>query len=240
MENTDENTKVVENDHNQGKLQITKADKFDKTPLSGATFEIYANKDCTGNPAGTMTEDPDNKGTYISPFLNPGSYWIKETKAPDGYSQNTGQIFGGENGFTVTADSLTEGSDLLLNDHDNSLTILKYEKEGDTEPDKLITADSALFALYTDEINAKNAGLDKDNHPTGDPVRSGETSNGKLTWTGLANGTYYLRELDAPDGYILDTQVYTITLDNRKKDEDGHRIFAVEYKFIIRFWAVLN
>jgi len=93
----------------------------------------------------------------------------------------------------------------------------------------------ASFALLTtnntDKIDAligkteaelKALGADSgiyrnDQNPSGAAFTS--TASGKMNIKGLDAGTYYLVETKAPDGYIRDTNVYTITINASYKDE---------------------
>ena len=223
-ENTINNTLSVENTHNLGKFQVTKVDSVDTdTKLSGAVFEIYNNADCSDTAVGRMVDNGD--GTYISPFLTPGNYWLKEVTTPANYTQNQGTIFGGEGGFTVTANGLNVVESALANDLDNSLTVVKYQQIGDETTENPLSG--AYFALYTDRNAAATATLGSDGKATNNPEREGTTNDsGTLVWNGLPNDTYYLVELRAPQGHIRNETVFEIELDNTDPGADGQRIAA--------------
>lgn len=214
---TPEATTKVENTHNQGKFAVTKEDGYDQKPLTGAILEIYDNKDCTGNRVGVMSRTDPRTGAYTSPFLAPGSYWLKETEAPsDYYLPEEGIVFGGEKGYQVMENGLTEIQEPLTNDLANSLTVGIYQQIGQEETDELITTSPAAFGLYATEAEAEAATAES----PGSPVRSGDTgSTGTITWTNLSNGTYYLKKLSEPEGYISDLDtVYPVVLDNETQE----------------------
>lgn len=52
--------------------------------LANATFEIYNNSECTGNPIGTITTDTNGYASYEG--LKSDTYYLKETIAPTGYT----------------------------------------------------------------------------------------------------------------------------------------------------------
>ena len=223
---TEQNTKEVVNTSNLGKFTVTKIDAYDKEELPGAVLEIWttgadgSKVPVTDGSGKTLTMADNGDGTYTSPFLAPGQYLLKETKAPEGYYLPDGGILF-ENIYAVTANSLTatdagKNPLTLENDLANSLTVLKYEKRGDQETATLITTSPATFALYTNEDAAKAASVDDPE----DPFKIGDTGTaGKITWTGLPNDTYYLKELSGPAGYVADTdRIYEITLNNETAD----------------------
>ncbi|HIS47009.1 MAG TPA: hypothetical protein IAB46_05525 [Candidatus Scybalocola faecigallinarum] len=212
---TDAYTKTVKNISNYGKFTVTKQDEHDKKPLSGAILEIYSDKACT-NRVGEMTDNGDGK--YTSPLLPAGDYWLKETTAPDGYYLPEGGIvFGGDDGYAVTANTLKTIDEPLTNQHTNTLTLCKYEKDGSRPTTKPVAG--AEFALYAKEDDAK-AGTN--------PVRTGTTDkNGVITWTDLLNGTYWYKETLTPTGYVENTEITQVTLDNTKdKDDKNQRKYA--------------
>ena len=66
-----------------GGLTFKKVDSLDGEALPGAEFALYDNEGCTGDPVATATTGSD--GTATIGRLVPGTYYLKETKAPEGY-----------------------------------------------------------------------------------------------------------------------------------------------------------
>lgn len=73
----------------------------------------------------------------------------------------------------------------------------------------------AKFGLYNTQAGAtaETAGdlVINTNYPNGALFTT--TADGIITFTGLDAGTYYLKELEAPQGYIRDTAVHTVVID---------------------------
>lgn len=78
------------------------------------------------------------------------------------------------------------------------LNVLKVDAANGTTP-----LDDAEFTLYTDETCETVA----DNGATVTTA-----NGGKASFTGLAAGTYYLKETNAPAGYTLNNEVFTIVV----------------------------
>ena len=61
---------------------FTKVKKDNKTPLPGATFKLYTDSECTTE---FKTKTSGTDGTVTFDKLFPGTYYMKEVQAPDGY-----------------------------------------------------------------------------------------------------------------------------------------------------------
>lgn len=104
--NIDKNGAVVEieitNKLIHGNVKLTKVDKdYPDHHLSGATFEVYQGDKLIG----TMEELAD--GVYEMDNLEYGEYYLKETKAPEGFylDEGTYTFFIKENGKTVIVEN---------------------------------------------------------------------------------------------------------------------------------------
>jgi len=74
----------------------------------------------------------------------------------------------------------------------------------------------AKFGLYTD--SSATTLYKNDIYPDGATFTTG--ADGIITFKGLAAGTYYLKEISAPGGYIMDPRVATVVIDAVYKTVD--------------------
>jgi len=84
----------------------------------------------------------------------------------------------------------------------------------------------AKFALYTTENDAKN-----DTNRYTNPTFGGEvttTADGRMKISGLDAGTYYLKEISAPAGFIKDPSVHTIEITATMQNKDITEWYKVD------------
>ncbi|MBS7388619.1 MAG: hypothetical protein KIG30_08670, partial [Eubacteriales bacterium] len=217
--------------YTSGAITIKKVDEKGK-PLAGAEFTLLP---------GGIKKTTDNSGVAIFENLPAGDYYVSETKRPTNYGGFNGSVHikintSGEAKTITAAENVeVEGSNITINwtntRDKGSITITK------TDGNQPLSG--ALFGLYD------NAGA------TGDPVKTAYTDQkGKGQFTDLAAGTYYVREIAAPNGYVLDTTVRELmiggnnawdvetNIENRlkqytlkltKKGDDGKLLAGVEF-----------
>ncbi len=95
------------------------------------------------------------------------------------------------------------------------IIIDKYDTETDEDlPD-------ATFGLYYDE-SCENAVS-----RNGEAYTATSDENGQAMYVGIAEGTYYLKELEAPDGYELIETPVSVTLEGSDDDEEIEHIVEV-------------
>lgn len=158
-----------------GFVQVIKQAEGTDERLPGAIFGIY--KDSNDVKVAEVATDSDGSVVYE---LLPGSYYLRELKAPEGYALQTDKT-----GFTVTAKETTEVT--VTNKPEEAATgyislTKKAEGTGDLLP-------GAVFGIYQASNDVKMAEITTD-------------SNGVAEYE-LAPGSYYLLELKAPKGYAL-------------------------------------
>ncbi|WP_141548929.1 MSCRAMM family protein, partial [Bacillus wiedmannii] len=161
----------VTNSKSLGQFEIVKVDAEDKTKvLSDAEFEVY--KD--GKKVETLRTD--KTGKVISQKLEPGTYTLKETKAPQGYKLLKEEIEVVVEANKVVQVQVENAKEL------GSLQVIKK----DAESGKVL--EGAEFKLKNE---------------TGQVVGEAKTTNkdGVVTFENLVPGKYTLEETKAPEGY---------------------------------------
>ncbi|HFJ9278156.1 TPA: SpaA isopeptide-forming pilin-related protein [Bacillus cereus] len=154
-----------------GQFEIVKVDAEDKTKvLSDAEFEVY--KD--GKKVDTLRTD--KTGKVVSQKLEPGTYTLKETKAPQGY-----KLLKEEIEVVVEADKVVE----VQVENAKELGSLQVIKK-DAESGKVLAG--AEFKLKNE---------------AGQVVGEAKTTNkdGVVKFENLVPGKYTLEETKAPEGY---------------------------------------
>ena len=161
--NISENGQIVEieivNELIRGNIALTKVDaEYTDTKLTGAVFEVY--KDSNDNDEldgedeliGTLTEK--EIGQYEMNDLLYGRYFVKETKAPEGFTLDEGvyEVFIDTDGKTYQVEN-TEGKGFANEPMRGNLKIVKTSSDGKVEgfAFRITGANGYDVTLETDE-----------------------------------------------------------------------------------------
>ena len=177
-------------------------DGNDAYSLEGAVFSIYSSRsdaEAKRSPVGTITTDANGEGTSGS--LAPATYYVRETTPPPGYELSD----------EIQTASVTGGNTVTLNAEDTPVTkdfTLKKRSSytGFTEGNSGYSLKDAQYGVYASEADAR---ADAHRLETLTTNRNGNATSGNRYAVGR---TLYIRELTASPGYLLDTQVYSITI----------------------------
>ncbi len=163
-----------------GAIEILKTDE-NGTPLEGAEFSIYSGDKATGTPLfeGLIS---DENGSILAESIEPGTYTVVETKAPEDYHPNTEPM--------VTTIKAGEKSIVTcVNESIKPGIINMYKRDAITG--ELLSG--AVIAVFTDEACITQ--LASFDSSADDCVSTDE----------LKPGNYYVKEIKAPDGYLNDS-----------------------------------
>ena len=169
-----------------GRLQVFKKDKMGSLG-AGYVFGIYSDEACT---ALVQTITTDDTGSAVSGFLAPGTYYVKETALPDTDTVHT------LNTQTVTVTvrpGATVKAEVINAFKKGTLGVLKSDDIG-------TPLAGAVFGIYFDQECTSSASV---------PIRTNADGIGTKQ---MDVGTYYIREVKAPEGHIMDDNVYCITV----------------------------
>ena len=219
-------TVTYENHPVKGKLVIHKSGEtlksfkkdfvYEETSLEGAEFEIYAAEDIftpdhqvdeQGNRHVIYAKDTlvktvttNKNGEAVIKDLPLGKYRVKETKAPAGYVLNPDSQ---EVSFIYKDQNTPEIEEKLEFSNERQKVELSVEKQ-DAETGKALKG--ATFGLYNKEaISSGDKVIVK-----ADTLLQKITSNekGKAAFTlDLPLGRYYVKELQAPAGYVSSDEI---------------------------------
>ena len=202
-----------------GKIELTKVDAADDTPLAGAQFTLYTELPTAASTGLTRTTDTDGKVEFAS--LNVGTagapkvYYVVETKSPDGYlydamKQVVIKASIDDIGVTTYEQGTIVGSAFVADTPANTSNQIKNTK---TTAELQITKVDAASA--TTLLPGAAFGLYKDAQCTDLVGKATTDVDGKAEFTGLELGkTYYYREEKAPTGYVLDSSIKDVTIGN--------------------------
>ena len=184
---------VVFRNYPYGSLLITKVDALTNKPLSNATFQVTTGDGTVvGNSNGMYTTNSD--GEILIPNLKPGSYVVTERIAPEGYACDT---------KPQTIEIGTDGATYKVHFQNQPMCSLLILKKDADNGNPLSGAQFKVTTSKGDVIGRNNGIFTTD-------------SNGSITISDLAKGSYIVEEVKAPDGYVLEEQSKTIALDYGK------------------------
>lgn len=180
--------------------------------LEGAEYGVYDNKACTGKASYTMTIKKGTDGTYTATQkeIPAGTWYVKETKAPKGYTLNS----------TVYPVEVPQNKTIEVPVEDNPITLTINLEKVSALPDcsnnnENYSLQNAVYTVYTD-AKCKSP-VTKD----GKNVTLTTDKNGKASVSGLPKGTYYVKETTASKGFSLDTTVHPVDGTSDKEASAG-------------------
>ena len=173
--------------------------------LAGATYNVYKGTSGTGSVVATFTTDAAGHATLSTP-LEDGTYSVKEVTPPKGYKLDT-KVYT----FTIN------GADTSLSVEDEPGTLTLKLKKKDSQTGSTPQGNASLAgAVY--QVSYQKGGQTVTEELTSD-------ASGNLgTLEGIPFGTVTVKELSAPEGYRLDTEVHTYTVDGSQLVGDTYTL----------------
>lgn len=123
--------------------------------------------------------------------------------------------------YTDSFDNSSDTAETTVKVYTAKLNVLKVDAANGTTP-----LDGAKFTLYADDACETVA-------VNGATVTTAD--GGKASFTGLAAGTYYLKETQAPAGYTLNNKVFTIVVsaNGTIQNEAEHTVTVEDSKVVV-------
>ncbi len=209
-----------------GKISISavKTDAATGNALAGAVFGLFAGADMTELGSVTLGKDQLiekaltlNDGiAYFGHSLTSGCpYYVKEISAPPGYCVNTADVYpfiwnpGSDSSVTMTFTNTFPNTPVK-----GEIGMVKTDRdiqaEGVSQGDAKL--EGAVYGLYARE-NIVHPGTGQVLHAAGAQVANGVTDKaGRITWSDLWPGKYFIREISPSEGYTLDQTEYEANL----------------------------
>ena len=198
---------AIENDLIYGSVSGKKYDE-DGNALGGALIGIFktGTEEFTAETAIQTTTSADD-GSFSFEKVPYGTWIIREIESPTGFILSDEEI-------PVTIGSVDEVVEVeLVNEF--IMGSIELTKVDEDYPDNKLTG--AVFEVYADKNG--DGKLDDSDELLGEMAELGD---GVYQMSDLRYGKYLVRETKAPEGFLLDTNVYPVSI-----EEDG-KIYTVE------------
>lgn len=172
-----------------GKLTLRKvSDTVNGKPLAGVEFKLYS--DVNLDNVVEVAVSGGNGEVEFASKLAAGTYYLKETKALDGYAlDNTVYMVRVHAGIATVTAIAGDGTAVhtVVNETSQTLTIVKVNQSG-------TYVSGAKFTL------TRTGDYEEEGGRNDSPVYTSD-EHGKIVIPGLERGTYVLTEIAAPNGY---------------------------------------
>lgn len=207
---TEEGSSTVKN-YTQIKVRVSKT--ADDGQISNVFFKV-SKLNSSGTVISTSTWGATNNDGYIEKWISAGTYRIEEIGYGPQGSLPSYVTLPDPVEFTVTPEMAEEYDDAgyyEVSMHNKADVHIRVHKADENNPDKYING--AKYGIYND----KGKLLEE--------LVTSTVKKGSITYDGFAEsvdtypfGDYYIQEIEAPDGYLLDTTKYEFTLNAENLD----------------------
>lgn len=212
------------NARQKASVSVVKQDEDTLNPLDGGVFGLYADSNITdvnGNVVvkkGTLIETvvtgEDGSAVFSADLPIGFSYSVKEIKAPYGYYRNMEDVYSFDFEHTNGKEATVAFQHVFSNERVNAtIKLVKKDKEtGVAQGDA--TLEGAVYGLYARKDIVHPDGATGVIYHAGNQITTMATDkNGEASVENLYLGDYYVKEITASEGYLLDEVEYDLHCD---------------------------
>ena len=159
----------------------------------------------------SVTSDKDGVAAFQADIPINFRYYLKEIQAPEFYYMSTDRydfLFEYENDTTYTYEFTHTFSNKEVRGEVHVFKIDKDAEEYISQGDANL--DGAVYGLYAAEDIRHPNGKSEDVHKKDNLVAQGVIKDGKVDFTNLYLGNYYVKEISPGEGYLLDETAYPV------------------------------
>ena len=181
-----------------GSLIVTKLRSGTQQKLAGAKLQLYdSSKNAYGSP---VTTDFNGQAQWTN--LPYGTYYVGEVGAPAGYRVNVDQVqvtINGNNTATFNNSPIIGSVSFVKVQHGTEIPLAGAQYE-------LVTKSGSNYKRAVSAVDGSEL-----------PVLTTD-ANGKATWSNVVEyGTYYVHEVKAPEGFLLDNTYHAVSVTQHNK-----------------------
>ena len=189
-------TSIVEvtfSNYPYGSILVSKTDALTGKPLANARFKVTTG---AGTAAGSSNGEfiTNENGEFLVPNLKPGSYVVTELEAPQNYVLDT---------TPQTVNIGTDGKVYKLSFKNQPVSTLVILKMDSNSKKPLANAEFKVTTSKGDVVGKGNGIFKTD-------------ETGTITIPNLQKGSYIVEEIKSPEGYLLENQSKTISIEYGK------------------------
>lgn len=204
-------------------FEVKKMDN-DKKPIEGATFMIQTQTQ-KNNGINGVGKKTNSEGKIVFDGLSAGTYYVTETVAPTGFLKDTTPIkVTIDKSGNITVNGVAD-ADGVVEIYNTPTSVLINKIDEDTK-ESITGVKLQLLDINKKEISCTQLNSDGTKNILQNCTWVSTKNSIKLV--GLPTGTYYLKEVEAKEGYILNSTMIKILIDdagniyvNDKVDKDG-------------------
>ena len=221
---------VFENERPKMQVTVFKRSENTQKGLAGARFGLYAGENILSNGNRIAAKDTllalayskkDGSCLFDADVPCGYRYYVKEIQAPEHYYKQVKKaryefqwIYQDDKTQLYTFPKPgSESEAVFLNQEVTAeVTVQKVDAQsGLSRPQQMASLKGAVYGIYAKEAITSADGDGEILYEKNAEVMRKETdTEGRLCFTGLPLGTYYVKEIKASEGYLADAAVYTV------------------------------
>lgn len=212
------------NDRQKAEVSVVKQDKDTGNPLEDGIFGLYAGTDIVSADGTVIVKKDaliekaatgeDGKAAFHADLPVGFSYDVKEEQAPEGYLRNEKDVYSFKFSYTSDSEAKVAFAHTFSNERVSAkISLQKKDAEtNQTKPQGDASLEGAVYGLYARTNIVHPDGKTGVLYKAGEQVAAMTTNqDGASFAANLFLGTYFVKEITPPVGYLADETEYDLT-----------------------------